>query len=1076
MDSYTKAFEELTDNQREAVEYIEGPLLVIAGPGTGKTQLLSMRVAQILKKTDASANNILCLTFTNKASANMRNRLQQLIGPESLKVNVKTFHSFAAELMGEYPDYFWNGARLTTAPDAVQADIIDSILSGLPLDNPLAIKFAGNFTSANRVMNSLKLAKEAGLTPEKLKAIIEFNLAYINEIEGQLVEILEGRLSYKSLTNLRDKIEMLPDQSIDDSIAPLLSLSTVIKESLDEAIALDDGTNKTKNTGDWKKRFVQNEAQVKAMHKQRRANEWWLQLSNVYAAYRDELHRRGCYDYADMLVEVISQLEQEPAMLSDVQERYQYVLIDEFQDSNAAQMRLAHLISSHPLNEGKPNLMVVGDDDQSIYKFNGAELNNMLGFRRTYPTTNTIVLEDNFRSSQAVLDNSKVVIELANDRLVKREADISKNLVARNEPETIGNIQHDSYPSKEHQYYGVSRVIKDFFDTDSKNKKPSIAVLARKHESLQTIAAELLKLDVPVRYEQQKNILDHEAVELLLTMCQVVQGINDGDEALVNQNIAAVIGHPMWEVEPREAWKIAVKNRYSPHWLDSLLEHEDESVKNIGHWLIWLSSKSRTVKLPLLFDYLIGLRESDNFTSPFRQYYIDARPAKTTYIEALSAVQKLRSAVNEFSLASEPSLTDFMQFIDLHLQNKLSISDESVFVSAPEAVQLLTVHKAKGLEFDIVFIIDAVEKQWQPKNKTPNTPANLPLQPYGDDMDDYIRLMYVALTRAKHSIIASSYRYDGAGEEVVPTPLLSTSLPTNKVQRQDLPDSVAVLESSIRWPALETTDAHNILRPILEEYSLNVTGLMNFLDVTKGGPQNFLERNLLRLPGARTISLAFGTAIHSSLEQAQRQINFGNFDIGKIKTHFETELKKEPILPEELERWIPHGNDLIDRLFDNQLVILPEGATPEQRLHGIDIGGAIIDGKLDHIIVDEDAVLISDYKTGAPLSSFYSQAKDAQVKIWKHKTQLIFYALLASNHPLYRGKEITCQMQYLEATNAKDFSKAYTPSSEEIDQLAELSRAVYKKISNYDLPDVSGYSQDMDGINNFISDLISGNI
>lgn len=294
----------------------------------------------------------------------------------------------------------------------------------------------------------------------------------------------------------------------------------------------------------------------------------------------------------------------------------------------------------------------------------------------------------------------------------------------------------------------------------------------------------------------------------------------------------------------------------------------------------------------------------------------------------------------------------------------------------------------------------------------------------------------------------------------------------------NLPDTASVLETNIKWPILQTTDAKQLLLPILDEFSLNVTSLMNFLDISKGGPDYFLERNLLRLPGARTTSLAFGTAIHSALELAQRLINRGDFELENIKSYFISELDKEPILPAELDRWKPHGLDLLDRLFGEQLVILPEGGTPEQKLQGIDIGGAIIDGKLDHIIVDKDSnsLLITDFKTGAPLRSFTSQDKSIQIKLWKHKTQLIFYALLASNHPLYEKKHITCQMQYLEAENPKDIIREYTPSTNEIDRLARLSRAVYKKIINYDLPDTSGYSSDIEGILRFEQDLIDNKI
>lgn len=1075
MNTYEENLSNLTEKQREAVEYINGSLLVIAGPGTGKTQLLSMRVAEILKKTDTNPQNILCLTFTNKAAINMKNRLQQLVGSEALQVNVKTFHSLAAEIMNEYPEYFWNGANLITAPDAIQTDIIESILSKLPLDNPLAVKFAGNYTSITRVQNALKLAKEAGLTPEKLKALVDVNLAYINSIEEKFIELMPARLSYGILNDIEKNISSLPDQDIDETVAPLVSLSTVIKEGLIEAISLDEGTNKTKHTGAWRNIYIQNEAGNKGMHKQRRANEWWLNLADVYSMYRDELHKRGYYDYSDMLIEVISQLEKQPAMLSDIQERYQYIMIDEFQDSNAAQMRLAHLIVSHPTDEGNPNLMVVGDDDQSIYKFNGAELNNMLSYQRMYPKSKVIVLEDNFRSTQEILNVSKTIIELAEDRLVKRDLTLSKNLKAKIKFTDPSRIIHKSYPSKEYQLYDLVNLIKQEIEKDSKK---SIAVLARKHESLENLASELFKEDIPINYERKNNILNHSAVKQIIIICRIAQAINDGEESIVNQNIAALISHPMWKLKVKKLWQLAIENRYRPHWLDSLLDNEDNELQRIGEWLLWISELSRNSRIEIVLDYILGLRHTDAFTSPFRQYYIYNKELNNEYIEALSAIQKLRSIANEFTSNKHADVKDFIKLIDLHEENNISINDESVFTSSENAVQLLTIHKAKGLEFDTVYIIDSIEKEWQPKNRGSNVPINLPLQPYGEDMDDYVRLMYVASTRAKQNIIATSYRFNSNNEEVSCTPLIKSTMATEEISQSDIPNTIEVLESGLKWPSLEINDARNILKPILDDFSLNVTSLLNFLDLTKGGPEYFLERNLLRLPSSRTTSLAFGTAIHNTLEQAQRQINKGNFDLDNLKQFFISELNEEPILPEEIERWQPHGLTLLDNLFENQLILLPEGGIPEQKLQGVNIGNAIIEGKLDHVITakEDNSMLITDFKTGAPLKSFYTKDKSVQVKLWKHKTQLIFYALLAKNHPLYKDMHITCQMMYLEANNPKEFYQEYTPTDEDIERLIKLSRSVFTRVKKFNLPDVSKYSCDIEGIRQFEEDLINESI
>ncbi|MCA9309386.1 UvrD-helicase domain-containing protein, partial [Candidatus Saccharibacteria bacterium] len=197
--TFDQAYDQLNDSQKQAVNAIEGPVLVLAGPGTGKTQLLSTRVANILKKTDTDAKNILCLTFTNKAATNMRERVTSLAGNDARDVTIKTFHSFAAEIMNSYPEYFWSGANLSNAPEAVQLEIVESIIKTLPKDNPFAVLFDGNYTMVKPALSAIGLSKQAGLTPDKLRAILEINLAYIEDIEPHLVEILSQTLRYKKL-------------------------------------------------------------------------------------------------------------------------------------------------------------------------------------------------------------------------------------------------------------------------------------------------------------------------------------------------------------------------------------------------------------------------------------------------------------------------------------------------------------------------------------------------------------------------------------------------------------------------------------------------------------------------------------------------------------------------------------------------------------------------------------------------------------------------------------------------------------------------------------------------------------
>lgn len=1070
--SFQDAYKKLNLQQKIAVETIDGPLLVIAGPGTGKTQLLSMRVANILKTTDTKAANILCLTFTNKSAVNMKERIIDLAGADGAKVAAKTFHSFAGEIMNTYPDYFWNAATLSVAPEPVQLDIIESIISQLPLDNPLALKFAGQYTLLGDIQKAINLAKDAGLTPDKLRGLINVNIAYIDEVESKLVDILAQRLSVKTLETMRSKVESLPKQQIDEIVNPLISLSTVITESLGAAIEQDIGGGKTTATGKWKHRWIQSEAGQKGMFDERRRNAWWLELANVYEKYREQIHIRGFYDYADMLVETISQLEQNPEILADVQERFAYVMIDEFQDTNPAQLRLAHLVADHQSANGKPNLMAVGDDDQSIFKFNGAELNNMLGFKRTYPAAKIIVLSDNYRSSQAILDNVKKIIEQAEIRLVNTDKRLNKDLVAVNPP-PAGIISTRSYSSRELQMSEIAREIK-------KNYKPgrSLAVLARSHDSLIRMTGILQSLDVPLRYEQQSNILDHEIVnQVYLIMCllsAIQSGSKEETDALVHQ----IVRHPLWGIEPRNLWELALTNYAGGNWLNSLLNSRDKNLKAVGNWLVWLSRASTGQPLAITIEQIIGLRTSGSFTSPIKNYFTSAVQENTNdYFHGLSAIQLLRALVHEFAKEGDPKIEDLVRFIEINKNNGKIVPDESPFVTGGHAVQLLTVHKAKGLEFDSVYIIDATQDNWQPSRGSRKPPANLPLRPAQDDFDDYVRLMYVAATRAKSSLIISSYSLDHAGKDVAISPIVQGAFEVEKLTQGDPKKLIVVLEENLHWPQLSGGIEKEMLKARLDTYNLSVTHLLNFLDLTKGGPQYFKERNLLRLPEAKSASLSFGTAIHDALETAQRQLNKDSFDLPQINKAFAKSLTAQQLTSADYGRYQSKGRQVLDRLFNDLNYQLPKGSLPEQKLRDIKLERAVIGGKLDRVDKVGDRLVIVDYKTGSPLGSFDTKNKAMAIKAYKHKLQLIFYALLAQESPAFdKAVTIEGQMVYVEAENAKDLQKTYAPTNAEIARQKRLIEAVWQKIINLDLPDVSSYPPDFEGILAFEADLISGKI
>ena len=1065
---FQREYNKLNPAQKQAVDTIEGPVLVVAGPGTGKTQLLSLRVANILKQTDTTASSVLCLTFTNFAAANMRQRLNNLIGPSAHRVVVRTFHSFAAEIMNQYPDYFWNGARLSIAPDATQIEIIQDILSSLPLDNPLASRFAGSLTAIKDVQDSLKLAKEAGLSPGKLAAMINYNDAYLNEIEPLLIDLLAAPLSAKRLPALADAIIALPDHDVAEVVKPLRSLSAVLKDGLQAAISADAGTGKTTNTGAWKKRWLQTVDGQKGLHDERRRNAWWLSLAHVYADYRDALHLRGYYDYADMVVEVISQLQQQVDLRASVQERFLYVLIDEFQDTNAAQLQLAHLVATHYAQGDQPNLMAVGDDDQSIYAFNGAELNNMLNFRQTYPSTQTIILTDNYRSTQAILDTAQKIIEQADDRLVKRQPDLIKQLKAVSQAQ-LGEIAHHQYPTRDHELYAVAQKIAATWPDSGDS---TVAVLARNHDSLRRLSVQLHDLNVPISYEQQNNILETEVVQLVFLLAQTVQAIQTGHERQVNSLLAQLVRYPVWGLTSVALWQLATANYAAPHWLDSLLQHDDQALSALANWLLWLSQSQ--APLPLLIEYFIGLKAGEHLTSPIRAYYL-ALPISTNYLEALSALQLLTSVSHEFAAGESAMLSDFIRFIELNSELGRAITDQSWFTSGDRAVQLMTVHKSKGLEFDTVYVLDAIEDNWQPRSVSRKPPANLPLQPYGEQYDDYVRLLYVAATRAKSSLIICSYSANEQGKLVLATPLSTNALATTEVSAEAVAPSAVILESALRWPRLETADEKILLASRLDDFYLSATGIIQFLDLASAGPQAFLENQLLRLPTSTNSAMSYGTAVHAGLQAGQQLANDQQPVLPGVLERFANSLASQHLAEAELERYLPHGKAMLSELFTKKGFSLPIGGLAEITLNDINIGPARLGGKLDHVLVKDQQLMISDYKTGKALSSFTTQDQNKVVKAWQHRTQLLFYSLLASGASRFSDvRSISGQMLYVEAATARELTLQLQPSQADMERIEALAVAVWQHVTDLNFPDVTRYPADINGITAFEDDLISG--
>jgi DNA helicase-2/ATP-dependent DNA helicase PcrA len=669
-----------------------------------------------------------------------------------------------------------------------------------------------------------------------------------------------------------------------------------------------------------------------------------------------------------------------------------------------------------------------------------------------------------------VLDIAQSIIEQADERLVKRRPELIKELRAVAAP-PAGQLEHLSFPTREHQLFAVAERVHQTWKDDP---TASIAVLALKHDSLRELSAYLTRLHVPISYEQQNNVFDQPLIQQLGLLAEIVVAIADGNEDLVNSKLSQLLVHPAWGIPAKMLWELAIINRSHAHWLDSLAESPNKQLKAIANWLLWLAGKAVHEPLGAVMEYIIGLRDSSEFTSPLHAYFISPREIDSTYIEALSSLRVIQSLVSEFVSDSRATaqLADFLRFIRLSEQQTRPLANVSWFVSGSGAVQLMTIYKAKGLEFDNVFLLDAIDDNWQPRHIGRRPPANLPLQPYGEQFDDYVRLAYVAATRAKRSFITSSYTTDTQGRLLLATPLLK-ALPMPPVHSEDIADSTTILEAALRWPRLESSDEKALLRPRLADYNLNATALLQFLDVTTGGPAHFLETQLLRLPQVTTTSMAYGTAVHKALQTAQLLTNAGTFSMEAVLASYQESLNEQQLLASETKRYQTHGKQVLRNLFGNDAFTLTKGALPELSIREARAGKARLGGKLDRVDITKSDILITDYKTGVPLASFDTHDRTKAVKAWRHQSQLLFYALLVRRSAHFNNAQtITGQMVYVEAEDSKQLMLALKPDQKALDRHERLFAAVWQHIISLDFPETGHYPQTMAGINAFEDDLL----
>lgn len=977
-------YNKLNTQQKVAVDTIEGPVMVVAGPGTGKTQILAMRIANILKKTQVSPSNILCLTFTNSGVQAMKQRLLRIIGPASYQIHVATFHTFCNEVISLYPEKFLTAKKLNQLTDLERIFLIQKIISE---NEYKSLKpFKAPFHYQKSIIAAIGNLKQENISPEKFAVLIERQFEAFDAIEDLYHDkgVNEGKLKAKYLT------------------------------------------------------------QKASLEKNR-------ELADIYNKYQKELEKEGKYDFADMILFVLRAFDEDPEILSTYQEKYQYLLVDEYQDTNSAQNRIISILGSFYDN---PNIFVVGDDEQSIFRFQGASLENILFFKEAYPETKIVVLENNYRSTQEILDISRGLIE-NNKNQIFNFLNISKKLISKKEEN--GQVALAEFSQGGVESFFVVKKIEELIK--QKKVNPSeIAIIYKEHRDGAEIIDFLSKLNIPYILEIGGNILDDPEIDKIITY---IRALNFGVKQSDNQSLIEILHFPFFGIFPLDIYKIVVaSNKARTNLFDtisnsktllSLELEEPDAIKEFVKVFLDCRNVANSANFAHAFEHIIN-------ATGYLNYLLSLN-------ESVHHLNRLQSLFDEIKMTNQKDkslkLSGYLKHIDLLQENELPIKERELSANY-EGVHLMTAHKSKGLEFEYVFIPHCSDKHWG--NKTKKELIKLPetilkTKPSKEENDEEERrLFYVALTRAKKQIYISYANSYGESENptlTVPSKFIG-ELPSNCVKQvhtksyEDNFDERLLLSfAKKKWQPSEALS--EFLTQIIHDFVLSPTALNSYLEC----PQKFFYDNILRVPKTKDFTQSYGTAVHKALEllfkKFKRDFKMPTKD--EFIFDFKAALDEEIFTKEEAGRAVERGVEILSKYYDFYAEGWLKRGVPlnceyDFSRHDVHFKNIPITGKIDRIdLIDKvsNRVKIVDYKTSSPksLNQLMGLTKDKDTKLLY---QAYFYKLLSETDPLFQWQVGEIEFDFVSPKDGKFKSVGLPIDKLQYDQFKKIVEETYDKI------------------------------
>ncbi|RJQ27712.1 ATP-dependent helicase [Candidatus Parcubacteria bacterium] len=967
----------LNKEQKTAIEYGEGPLLIIAGAGTGKTTVITERINKLITNRGVKPHEILALTFTEKAAREMEERVDRIMPYGYTQMWIETFHSFC-----------------------------DLILK----EEAINIGLSPNY----------RLMSEADSVLLLRKNIFNLGLSYYKTVSNP-TKFLEALLEHFS--KLQDE-DITPSQYLKFS-----------KEISNDKFQISNNKN------------VEEEEINKT-----------VELANAYQTYTGLKAREGLMDFSDLIANTLLLFRTRKNILRKYQEQFKYILVDEFQDTNYAQNELAILLAGD-----KKNITVVADDDQAIYRWRGAAISNVLQFKENFKGAKIVTLTRNYRSTQEILDKSYTLIKHNDPHRLEVMENINKKLTS--ERKIKGKAIEFIYSERiEEEAENIAQKIMKLVKEEGRYDYRDFAILVRANSQAQPISRALQRFKIPYQFLGPGQLFHQEEIKDLIAYLKVLYNLEDA------VSLFRVLNMDIFEIDAKDINYLLNLSRKRHSNLFEILGKTDETflsndakekLKKIQEMILrHLDRVKRDSAGQILYYFLI---DTEIFKKLI-EYKTEAEEKRAQNIA------KFFDRIKNFEFENQDtSIYAVVDWIDLMMQIGDSPAAASVDWRDINAVNILTVHSSKGLEFPVVFLINLVTNRFpctERKEKIPLPPQIIKeVIPEGDyHIQEERRLFYVGMTRARDLLFftASAFYGEGKRERKISNFIFETlgNISINKKGELKEVKQLSLIELGKYY---EEKEERTIKKPPLKINYVSYSHIQAFSIC----PLHYKARYIDFVPTPMSSALAFGITIHSALNNFYKQVRegrrFSENDLIEIidkswvgegydsKLHEkEARIKAENLMKKYLNNYfdqnqIPQALELPFSFHLSRDEIQKELSVSNTRNAQGDL--LKVTGKIDRIdVLPSGAIEIIDYKTGSGDSNFKA-AYDLQLGI---------YALAATKveHPLLRKKpeEIKLTLFYLETgekiTHSFKGDDLLNIEQKVIDKVREIEKSDFKCSAN----------------------------